>query len=116
MVLTHCAEVEDVLFRILVIRSLNQAESTPTVQNLLARLRVQYVSDFQENRQVCTTQKAGNIFCKTEVVTLKKGTDYRIKNIDTMGTMMNSEPYVEVIVGERFVLESPKNLRFLLSE
>jgi len=110
------AEIEDAFFRILVIRSLDQTVPTPTTQNLLGRLRVQYINDFQENRQVCITQKSGNILCNTEVITLKKGTDYRIKSIDAMGTMMDSEAYVEVIVGEKFVLESPKNLRFLLSE
>jgi hypothetical protein len=111
-----CAEIEESLFHILVARPLGQAASTSTMKVLLDRLRVQYVSDFQEDRQVCVTQKAGNIFCKTETITLKKGTDYRIKSIDTMGTMMDSEPYVEVIIGEKFVLDYPRNLRFLLPD
>ena len=111
-----CAEIEELLFHILVTRSLGEAVSNSKTQQFFDRLRVQYLSDFQGERQVCVAQKAGNIFCKTEAITLKKGTAYRIKSIDTMGTMMNSEPYVEVIVGEKFVLESPKNLRFLLAE
>ena len=49
------------------------------------------------------------------MVTLEKKTEYVVKSIDTMGTMMDSDPYVEVIVGEKFILESPKNLRFLLA-
>ena len=112
----ECVEIEDALFRVLVTRSLDQSASTLTLQNLLGQLRVQYINDVQEDRQVCVTQKAGNIFCKTEKVTIQKGTDYIVKSIDTMGTMMNSEPYAEVIVGNKFILESPKNLRFLLPD
>jgi hypothetical protein len=50
------------------------------------------------------------------MVTLQKGSDFMIKCIDTMGTMMDSNPYVEVIVKEKWILESPKNIRFLLCE
>ena len=109
------SEIENVLFRVLVMRSLGQDAFTVTLQDFLGRMRVQYKSDFHENRQVCVTQRSGNVFCKTEIISLKKGTNYRIRNIDTVGTMMNSAPYVDVIVGKKFVLESPDNL-FLLSE
>lgn len=107
-----CAEIEDSLFRILVVRPLNQSMSESTVQDLIGRLRVQYIDDFQVNRQVCSVQKSGNIFCETEKVSLKKEGRYSIRSIDPMGTMMDSAPYVEVVIGERFVLEDPANLRF----
>jgi len=109
-------EIERILFQILVMRSLDKIISTSKAEDLIDKLRVQYVSEIQEDRQVCVTQKSGNVFCKSEYINLKKGIDYRVKSIDTIGTMMDSQPYVEVIVGEKFVLESPKNLRFFLSE
>jgi hypothetical protein len=108
------SEIEEFLFQILVMRSLEQTESKPKVEDLINRLRVQYINDFQGNRQVCITQKTGNIFCKNEEITLNKEIDYKVKSIDSMGTMMDSEPYVEVIVGGKIVLETPENLRFLL--
>ena len=108
------SEIEEFLFQILVMRSSEQTSFKPKAEDLIDRLRVQYIIDFQENRQVCTIQKTGSIFCKTEEITLKKEIDYKVKSIDSMGTMMDSEPYVEVIVGGKIVLESPKNLRFLL--
>jgi hypothetical protein len=110
------AEIEQVLFCVLVLRPLNQAVTNLPLQAILSQIRVQYVNDVQEQRQVCSMQKAGNIFCKTEPVALTQGIDYMIRDVDTMGTMMNSEPYVEVIVKKGFVLESPNNVRFLLSD
>jgi hypothetical protein len=107
-------EIEDALFRILVMRVSHQNLSTLATPEFFRRLRVRYKSDFDENRQVCAMQKAGNILCKTEVVMLRKENDYTIKGIDTMGTMMDSKPYVEVVIGENFILEPPENLSFLL--
>ena len=108
------SEIEEFLFQILVMRSLEQTASKPKAEDVIDRLRVKYINDFQGTRQVCTTQKTGNIFCKNEEITLNKEINYKVKSIDSMGTMMDSEPYVEVIVGGKIVLESPKNLRFFL--
>ena len=108
-------EIEDALFRVIVVRSVFQVAPTLMLGNLPGLICVHYRSDLMGERQVCHRQKAGNIFCWTEMVTLEKKTEYVVKSIDTMGTMMDSDPYVEVIVGEKFILESPKNLRFLLA-
>src|SRR5688572_28018690 len=61
-------EVESALFGAIVMRSEDGALLQQDLQQLLSRLRVRYHAGLNGPRQVCRTQKAGNIFCRSESI------------------------------------------------
>lgn len=109
-------QVNALLFRALVSNRMERALNATSLESLLPRLCVKYFRNIEEKRQVCTIQKAGNIYCQTENVFMKKEVRYKIKDIDAIGTMMDSMRYVEVIVENKFVLKSPENIYFEMFE
>ncbi len=109
-------EVESALFCTFVLNPLKLSPTIDLDEVFYSKLRVRYLDDAHESRQVCIQQRGGNVFCKPEVVALEGGREYRVRNVDVVGVMMDGHPYVEVVIGQRFILESPENLRFFFCE
>jgi hypothetical protein len=108
--------IEDKLLEVLVLGRVIGREPMITSEEFIARVRVRFVRDVNESRLVCRRQRAGDIFGQSEPVTISKGCMFSVQSIDTAGTMLNSEPYVEVPWQSGFILEPPKNLEFLFEE
>jgi len=103
------SEVEDALFRALV------ADQIAAASVKAANLEVMYQGQVEGLRQVCRRQKAGNIFCEPQNVSLDSTVFHRLRDIDPMGTMMDGEPYAEVFYqGESYILEPITALRFFV--
>lgn len=67
-----------------------------------------------EVRQLCVVQRSGNVFCRPRGVSIAAGEKFRVKSIDTMGTMDDGRPYVEVAFGDGYILESPDSVDFAI--
>lgn len=107
--------IESALFEALVIRDLEEIRfSTFSSASVFDHLRVEYLIDVDGTRQLCVIQKAGNVFCKQEAVSISRGSIYKIKSVDTMGTMLDGNPYAEIIFPGGYILETPRILRFFL--
>ncbi len=100
-------EVENALFRALVADEIAVALIEP------ANLEVMYQGEVTGSRQVCRRQKAGNIFCEPQNVSLDTTSFHKLRAIDPLGTMMDGESYAEVLYqGEAYILEPITALRF----
>jgi hypothetical protein len=109
-------EIEDKLLEILVIAQALHGQQVISPEEFIRRIKVRYTKDVTASRQVCKRQAAGNVFGKAEDVVISKGSLFSVRGIDTMGTMLNSGPYVEVVWKDGFILEPINNLEFLLGE
>jgi hypothetical protein len=108
------AEIEEKLLQVLVIRKIEpQAENA--VEKFVQRLRVEYKEQIADVRQFCVRQAAGNIFGTPKFLTIQQGSIHKVQSIDTMGTMLEIGPYVEIVWENGFILEPVKNVRFYLS-
>lgn len=85
-----------------------------SAEDFFDKLRVTYRSSVDELRQTCVKQRAGNIFCTSSDVSISRGEVFKVRSIDTMGIMQNGQPYVEVVYGDGYLLESPDLLEFLV--
>lgn len=84
-------------------------------ENFFERLRAIYTVSINEQiRQLCVVQRSGNVFCRPQSVSAQAGTIFHVKSIDTMGTMENGRPYVEIDFGNGYVLESPDLVEFAI--
>jgi hypothetical protein len=105
----HYQEIENSLFRSLVTDKMAVAFVEPS------NLEVMYQSKVDGPRQVCSRQKSGNIFCESKNVSLDADVFYKLRAIDPLGTMMDGEPYAEVVYqGESYILEPITALRFFM--
>jgi hypothetical protein len=86
-----------------------------SAENFCKRLRVTYPIAVQESRQLCIEQNSGNVFCSPNDVSIKEGDVFRVRLIDTMGTMESGRPYVEVLYGDGYILESPLAVEFVVA-
>jgi hypothetical protein len=107
-------DVERFLLRILVLEKGDQRLREFSAEQLFEKLRVIYRIPVNESRQICIRQRAGNVFCSGHVVSISKGDAFKIKSIDTMGTMQDGKPYVEVAYGDGYLLESPDLVEFVV--
>jgi hypothetical protein len=105
--------IEEALLDVMVIQKLGLDLKGVSTDTFIKQLRVKYVFPVDDIRQLCIKQHAGNIYCSPKSVTIPDGSIQRVKAIDTMGTMLNDKPYVEVVFGKGFILESPDALDFL---
>jgi hypothetical protein len=84
-------------------------------ENIFERMRAIYpVSVVEQTRQLCVVQRSGNVFCRPHSVSAQAGAKFRVKSIDTMGTMENGRPYVEIEFGDGYILESPDSVEFAI--
>lgn len=103
-------EVEEALFSTLVLSNIKLVER-PKLRACYPLLRGVYKHDVADERSVCKRQKAGNIFCQSKKITYSKNTSLPIRSIDVLGTMLDGEPYVELIItNQEFILEPLVNL------
>ncbi len=105
------AQIEERLFDILVAGEVVHGQAV-VAQDFVRHIQVRYIKDIDENRQYFKRQTGGTLFGQAEVVKISKGTVLPIQAIDTAGTMLDSEPYVEVVWKQGFLLESVGNLEF----
>lgn len=68
-----------------------------------------------QTRQVCVVQRAGNVFCRPQSISVPAESKLHVESIDTMGTMGNGMPYVEVKFRDGYFLESPDLLDFCIA-
>ncbi|WP_295628492.1 hypothetical protein [uncultured Nitrosomonas sp.] len=103
-------EVEQALFSSLVLSSINMV-NRPDLDKCYKLLFAVYKADVEDYRSVCTKQKSGNIYCESKVIKFDKDTVLPIKAIDSIGTMQEGKPYVELKINEHeYILESIDNL------
>jgi len=103
--------LETVLLDVLVINQLGGNQSL-TKDEFIAKLNVSYALPINEVRQLCNKQKAGNIFCRPQLVSIPQGSVYAVKSIDTTGQMMDGRPYIELAYESGFILEFVDALEF----
>ena len=101
--------IEDVLLRIFVLEKKWPQDTNLSTDQFFEKLLVMYPKSVNESRQTCTKQRAGNVFCRTQPVAITENSIFKVKSIDTMGTMQNGQPYVEVVFGKGYILEQPEN-------
>jgi hypothetical protein len=88
-----------------------------SLENLFERLWMIYPSSIDEQvRQLCVVQRSVNVFCRPHRVSVVAGERFRVKSIDTMGTMENGRPYIEVAFGDGYILESPESVEFAIEQ
>lgn len=103
-------EVEEALFSTLVLSNVKLIER-PKLRECYVLLKGVYKYDVAGERSVCKRQKAGNIFCQSKKVAYDKHTSLAIRSIDVLGTMLDGEPYAELIITDQeFILEPLVNL------
>jgi hypothetical protein len=86
-----------------------------SIENFFEKLHVIYPTSINHQvKQLCLAQRTGNIFCKPHTVSVSAGDKFRVKSIDTMGTMQGGRPYVEVQFGDGYILESPDSVDFFV--
>jgi hypothetical protein len=109
-------DVDKYLLNLLVLEKSKPSLRNLSTEQFFDKLRVVYRSSVDASRQVCVRQRAGNIFCSGRAVSISKGDVFKVKSIDTMGTMQNGKPYVEVVYGEGYLLESLDLLDFVIEQ
>lgn len=108
-------EVEEALFSTLVLSHLKLTRR-PSLNEVYPLLKGVYKEEMKVVRSVCVKQKAGNIYCQSNEVVYPKNTSLPIKYIDFMGTMLDGEPYAELIISdEEYLLEPLANLNIIAS-
>lgn len=108
--------VNELLLEVLVFNNLGLGENETLEDTFFAKLRVEYLQPVNDTRQLCNKQKAGNVFCSAEKVSIQDGSIYFVKDIDALGTMMHGKPYVEVFYKDGYILESPSILKFIFDK
>lgn len=87
-----------------------------SIESFFERLWVIYPMSIDDQiRQFCVVQRSGNVFCRPHSVSFSAGSKFHVKSIDTMGTMENGRPYVEVKFGDGYLLESPDLVDFSIT-
>lgn len=107
------SEVEEKLCELLVCNEAGLQFPVGGIEEFFSKVKVQYLRDVHENRQVFARQRSGNIVGAPRMVKIIQGSLYRIRLVDTAGTMLESRPYAEVIYGNETLLEPTENLMFL---
>lgn len=110
------SELEEKLCELLVCREAGLQFPAGGVEEFFSKVRVQYLRDIHESRQVFVRQHSGNIIGAPRVVKMDQGSLHRIRLVDTAGTMLSSQPYAEVVFGNETLLEPIENLVFLFDE
>ncbi len=86
-----------------------------SAENFFESMRAIYpVSIDEKTRQLCVVQRSGNVFCRPHSMSVQAGARFHVKSIDTMGTMENGRPYVEIEFGDGYILESPDSVEFAI--
>jgi hypothetical protein len=107
-------DVQNYLFNLFVLNPL-VAENIEVSEALFyEKLRGVYRASIDEPRQFCVKQRAGNVFCSSNLISIQKGDSLRVKLIDPIGTMSGGIPYVELVYGKGYVLESLNCIDFIL--
>lgn len=108
-------DIERALLNAMVLERGGLSSKGVSPENIFQRMRVVYAVPIDEQtRQLCVVQRSGNVFCRPEIVSARAGSQFEVKSIDTMGTMQNSRPYVEVKFGGGYILESPDSVDFVI--
>jgi hypothetical protein len=103
-------EVEEALFSTIVLSNIELVER-PKLRACYALLKGIYKHDVASERSVCKRQKAGNIFCQSKKVAYEKNTSLPIRSIDALGTMLDGEPYAELMITDQeYILEPLVNI------
>lgn len=103
-------EVEEALFSALVLSKIGLTER-PKLKEYYTLLKGIYKHDVRGNRSVCKRQKAGNIFCQSKKVAYGKNASLPIRSIDPLGTMLDGEPYAELMINDQeYILEPLVNI------
>jgi hypothetical protein len=109
------SDVELALLSAMVLERGDLSRMGVTVENFFERLLVIYPNSINEQtRQFCVVQNSGNIFCKPQIVSMPSGSKFKVESIDTIGTMDDGRPYVEVEFGNGYLLESPDSIEFAI--
>ena len=106
--------VEEALLDALVLQKLLEEGVQIELKNFFNRVLVQYNLNVSEPRMTCAKARSGNIVGELELFTAEKGTEFFINTIDTTGNMLGIEPYSEVKIEDKFILEPVENLNFFL--
>ena len=96
------------------LRASRSGLSRDTGDRLFESLRVSYVRSVDDHRVLCREQKGGNVYGESVKVEIPEGSLHRIKSLDSMGTMLDGVPYVELIYDDGFILEPFENLKYQL--
>lgn len=108
-------EIELALLNAMVIERSGLSSKGLNVKNFFERLRIVYPGAVDEQvRQHCVVQRHGNVFCSPRVVSFPSQTYFYVRSIDTMGTMEDGRPYIEVKFDDGFILESPDSVDFII--
>lgn len=108
--------VELALLSAMVLESRSLSPEGLSSSRFFERLFVSYAEPIEDQtRQVCVVQRAGNVFCRSQRISVPAKSKLHVESIDTMGTMGNGMPLVEVKFGAGYFLESPDRLDFCIS-
>jgi len=103
-------EVEEALFSALVLSNIGLVER-PKLRACYALLKGTFKYDVVGDRSVCKRQKAGNIFCQSKKIAYDKNISLPIRSIDPLGTMLDGEPYAELMISDQeYILEPLVNI------
>ncbi|MBU1306644.1 MAG: hypothetical protein KKF33_14140 [Alphaproteobacteria bacterium] len=103
--------VEKTLFEVMVLDELKIGE-----KEFWDEVTAYYILPDNSQKQFCKTQRAGNIYCHARSISISREAKLKIKSIDTAGTMMSGEPYVELYYDDGFILEQIDSLEFELAD
>ena len=108
--------VELALLNSMILKKIGLSTEGVSAENFFERLRVLYLAPVDEElRQYCVVQRSNNVFCTPRRISILLGKEFRVKSIDTMGTMQNGLPYVEIVFADGYLLESPDSITFVLA-
>ena len=108
--------IEQLLLETLVSDKLSEEGKVFVREEFFRHLQVRYRQEIVESRSFCVRQKAGNIFCKSREIRIPAGSIYSVRSMDTVGTMLDGVPYVEVEMDDGYILEPTENLEFYFSD
>jgi hypothetical protein len=109
--------IELALLNVMVLERGGFLETGWSIENFFEKLWAIYPMSIDDQvRQLCVVQRAGNVFCRPYSLSVSTGEKFRVKSIDTMGTMENGRPYIEVKFGDGYILESPDSIEFAIEE
>ncbi|MFT4926246.1 MAG: hypothetical protein ACI8WB_002344 [Phenylobacterium sp.] len=102
--------VEEALLSALVLAKI-EGDSRPSIDKFYEAMKATYKIDINDFRSVCSIQKAGNTYCKSEKIVLSKAQEFDVKSIDSIGVILDGIPYVELqLEVNKFILEPVESL------
>jgi hypothetical protein len=108
-------EVELALLQVMVLDRGNLSSKDLSPENFFEKLWVIYPTRIDgQVRQLCVVQRSGNVLCRPHSVSIAAGDEFKVKSIDTMGTMENGRPYIELAFGDGYILEAPDSVEFAI--